>query len=64
MGLSPNARHINQPDKGPSQHSDMFMQGYNAGFAAYSGHSNGTASNVGASASVQAQALVQAVEEV
>ena len=49
--LSPSARYINQPDKGPSQHSGIFMQGYNAGFAACSGHSNGTASNIGGSGS-------------
>jgi len=49
--LSPSARYINQPDKGPSQHSGIFMQGYNAGFAACSGHSNGTASNIGGGSS-------------
>ena len=26
--LSPSTRYINQPDKGPSQHSGIFMQGY------------------------------------
>jgi hypothetical protein len=49
--LPPSARYINQPHKGPSQHSGIFMQGYDAGFAACSGHSNGTASNIGGSGS-------------
>jgi hypothetical protein len=37
------ARYINQPGKGPSFHTQEFMSGYNAGFAACSGASNGTA---------------------
>jgi hypothetical protein len=32
-------RHINQPDKGPSEHTSEFMSGYNAGFSVCSGSS-------------------------
>ena len=48
--MQTSARYINQPDK-PSKHFVIFMHGYNARFAACSGHSNGTASNIGGSSS-------------
>src|SRR5215208_6811441 len=32
----PNDRYINQPEKGPSFHTDEFMRGYNAGYDACS----------------------------
>jgi hypothetical protein len=42
-------RYINQPDKGPSFHTQGFMSGYNAGLSACSHESSSVASNVGAS---------------
>jgi hypothetical protein len=33
-------RYINQPDKGPSNHTPEFMSGYNAGFSACSNGSS------------------------
>jgi hypothetical protein len=36
------ARYINEPDKGPSFHTQEFMSGYNAGFSACSGGSPST----------------------
>jgi hypothetical protein len=36
----PSERYINQPEKGPSFHSDAFMQTYNEGFDACSSDSN------------------------
>jgi hypothetical protein len=37
----PDDRYINQPGKGPSFHTDRFMDGYNEGFDAYSGGNDG-----------------------
>jgi hypothetical protein len=34
-------RYINQPEKGPSFHTDAFMNGYNAGFSACPGSEDG-----------------------
>jgi|ERR1051325_5737632 hypothetical protein len=50
------ARYINQPDKGPSFHTQEFMSGYNAGFSACSDggsspSSGGNTDNSGASSS-------------
>ena len=39
-------RHINQPGKGPSFHTEEFMSGYNAGFSACGRESSPVASNV------------------
>jgi hypothetical protein len=44
--LSPSDRYINEPGKGPSYHTDEFMDGYNAGYNSCSngngdGDSNG-----------------------
>jgi len=44
--LSFSARYINQPDKGPSFHTQEFMSGYNAGFSACCHESSPVASNV------------------
>lgn len=46
----PNDRYINQPEKGPSFHTDEFMRGYNSGYDACSAssgdeESNGSVSN-------------------
>lgn len=38
---NPDDRYINQPEKGPSFHTDEFMDGYNSGFNACSGGSTG-----------------------
>jgi hypothetical protein len=35
----PNDRYINQPERGPSFHTDEFMRGYNSGYNACSGGS-------------------------
>jgi hypothetical protein len=35
-GLSPSDRYINEPGKGPSFHTDEFMDGYNSGYNACS----------------------------
>jgi hypothetical protein len=45
----PNAsnRYINQPEKGPNFHTDQFMRGYYAGFAACSGGSSPDRTNAG-----------------
>jgi hypothetical protein len=41
-GISdPSDRYINEPGKGPSFHTDEFMQGYNAGYNACSGQDGG-----------------------
>src|ERR671933_718408 len=45
-------RYINQPDKGPSQHTSEFMSGYNAGFSAC-GYSSGGGDNSGSSGSAR-----------
>jgi hypothetical protein len=37
----PDDRYINQPEKGPSFHTDRFMDGYNDGFGACSGNNIG-----------------------
>jgi hypothetical protein len=39
--LVENERMINQPEKGPSFHTDRFMDGYNDGFDACSGNFRG-----------------------
>jgi hypothetical protein len=41
-GLSPSDRYINEEGMGPSQHTDEFMNGYNAGFNRCSGGSGGS----------------------
>ena len=45
-------RYINQPDKGPNEHTSEFMSGYNAGFSAC-GYSSGGGDNSGSSGSAR-----------
>jgi hypothetical protein len=37
----PSERYINQPERGPSFHTNEFMRGYNAGYSACSGNNGG-----------------------
>lgn len=41
----PDDRYINQPEKGPSFHTDEFMSGYNDGYDACSDNGSSTLSN-------------------
>ena len=45
-------RYINQPDKGPNEHTSEFMSAYNAGFSAC-GYSSGGGDNSGSSGSAR-----------
>jgi hypothetical protein len=49
----PDERYINQPEKGPSFHTDEFMDGYDSGFNSCSGDNDGSerASSDGSSSS-------------
>src|ERR687884_1349565 len=49
--LTFSARYINQPGKGPSFHTQEFMNGYNVGFSACSGKPSPVASSVSSSSS-------------
>jgi hypothetical protein len=44
-GLSPSDRYINEEGKGPSHHTNAFMNGYNSGYDSCSGESSGFGSN-------------------
>lgn len=48
-GLSPSDRYINEEGKGPSQHTDQFMNGYHAGFSNCSGSGGSGGSSGGES---------------
>ena len=55
--LSFSARYINQPEKGPSFHTQEFMSGYNAGFNACNHGSSPIASNVDSGSSSSSSSL-------
>ena len=46
-----NDRYINQPERGPSFHTEAFMRGYNAGFNDCSGGDDGNDGNEGTGSS-------------
>jgi hypothetical protein len=55
-GISdPADRYINQPEKGPSFHTDRFMDGYNDGFDACSGTNDNSSSSSASSSSSESK---------